>query len=398
LFTPRRPMEGYLSKKSRLGAADRVWQRRWFVLDGTGLRWFEDESKRGDAKGAIGLAHLESAGAAAHKSPTRFLVRCRASAERGAASVYDFEAPSSAAMGRWVEAVGRLVCARGAREGGGGSGDAALCGEPVEERLAAVPGNGECADCMSSDPKRQPLPAWASTNLGVVFCIRCSGAHRKLGTHLSKVLSIKIDRWSDEQLAWMERLGNAQVNAELEAGLPAGVKPDLVSSSAEQVEAFIRAKYELGSFLAGGDGFVPPAPRRSLQEVGMIEFAGLLFVQLVAGSHLRVPNAWRTASLHCEFRLGERRARSRRCRGSPNPVWGEELAINRCAADEALLVRLIGADLLGRTECLGEGRVRLDDLPREQPTGVDLPLLPSSESARTKAPSLGLVLTYNPLS
>ena len=79
-------------------------------------------------------------------------------------------------------------------------------------------------------------------------------------------------------------------------------------------------------------------------------------------------------------------------------MWGEELAINRCAADEALLVRLIGADLLGRTECLGEGRVRIDDLPREQPTGVDLPLLPSSESARTKAPSLGLVLTYNPLS
>mgnify|MGYP006879453724 CR=1 FL=1 len=42
--------------------------------------------------------------------------------------------------------------------------------------------------------------------------------------------------------------------------------------------------------------------------------------------------------------------------------------------------------------------VRIDDLPREQPTGVDLPLLPSSESAKTKAPSLGLVLTYNPLS
>jgi len=83
LFTPRRPMEGYLSKKSRLGAADRVWQRRWFVLDGTGLRWFEDESKRGDAKGAIGLAHLESAGAAAHKSPTRFLVPRLRRARRG---------------------------------------------------------------------------------------------------------------------------------------------------------------------------------------------------------------------------------------------------------------------------------------------------------------------------
>ena len=30
-------------------------------------------------------------------------------------------------------------------------------------------------------------PKWASINLGVVVCIKCSGSHRDLGVHISKV-------------------------------------------------------------------------------------------------------------------------------------------------------------------------------------------------------------------
>ena len=41
--------------------------------------------------------------------------------------------------------------------------------------------NGECADCGA------PQPEWVSINLGVFLCIECSGIHRSLGTHISKV-------------------------------------------------------------------------------------------------------------------------------------------------------------------------------------------------------------------
>lgn len=33
---------------------------------------------------------------------------------------------------------------------------------------------------MNTDPR------WASWNLGIFVCIRCSGTHRSLGTHISK--------------------------------------------------------------------------------------------------------------------------------------------------------------------------------------------------------------------
>ena len=68
-------------------------------------------------------------------------------------------------------------------------------------------------------------------NLGTLFCIHCSGVHRKLGAHVSKVLSVKIDAWSEEQLSVMESKGNELVNSELEATLPTGVKPDRATST-----------------------------------------------------------------------------------------------------------------------------------------------------------------------
>ena len=38
-------------------------------------------------------------------------------------------------------------------------------------------------------------PGWASANIGVVFCIECSGIHRGLGVHISKVKSLSLDKW-----------------------------------------------------------------------------------------------------------------------------------------------------------------------------------------------------------
>uniref|UniRef100_A0A8C4XT72 Arf-GAP domain-containing protein n=1 Tax=Falco tinnunculus TaxID=100819 RepID=A0A8C4XT72_FALTI len=44
-------------------------------------------------------------------------------------------------------------------------------------------------------PPATPDPTWASLNLGALICIECSGIHRNLGTHVSRVRSLDLDDW-----------------------------------------------------------------------------------------------------------------------------------------------------------------------------------------------------------
>ena len=43
---------------------------------------------------------------------------------------------------------------------------------------------------------------------GVFLCIQCSGIHRSIGTHISKVKSSDLDTWTPEQVENMVRWGN----------------------------------------------------------------------------------------------------------------------------------------------------------------------------------------------
>ena len=45
-------------------------------------------------------------------------------------------------------------------------------------------------------------PEWTSVNLGIVICVKCSGVHRQIGTHVSQVksLHLDVDCWKGELL------------------------------------------------------------------------------------------------------------------------------------------------------------------------------------------------------
>ncbi|KAJ2227352.1 hypothetical protein IWW45_007077 [Coemansia sp. RSA 485] len=80
-------------------------------------------------------------------------------------------------------------------------------------------GNDRCVDCGLSGPE------WAAINLGVLMCIECSGIHRSLGVHVSKVRSVKLDNWEPELMHIMQRLGNTNGNRIFEAKSPASDEP-----------------------------------------------------------------------------------------------------------------------------------------------------------------------------
>ncbi|KAM4041805.1 arf-GAP with coiled-coil, ANK repeat and PH domain-containing protein 2 isoform 2-T2 [Anomaloglossus baeobatrachus] len=111
-------------------------------------------------------------------------------------------------------------------------------GESALKRVQCIPGNTKCCDCGLPDPR------WASINLGITLCIECSGIHRSLGVHFSKVRSLTLDTWEPELLKLMCELGNEVINSIYEARVDAmGVKKPQNGCQRQEKEAYIKAKY-----------------------------------------------------------------------------------------------------------------------------------------------------------
>ncbi|RCH84320.1 hypothetical protein CU098_001915 [Rhizopus stolonifer] len=102
--------------------------------------------------------------------------------------------------------------------------------------------NTFCADCSS------PFPDWCSLNLGVLLCIDCSGVHRSLGTHISKVRSLTLDSESltPERIQILKWIGNQRFNALWE---PQPINKPVASDTRETKARYIREKYVAKCFL-----------------------------------------------------------------------------------------------------------------------------------------------------
>ncbi|KAM3917450.1 arf-GAP with GTPase, ANK repeat and PH domain-containing protein 1 isoform 5-T5 [Leptodactylus fuscus] len=111
------------------------------------------------------------------------------------------------------------------------------------QSIRNLPGNSHCVDCDAQNPD------WASLNLGALMCIECSGIHRNLGTHLSRVRSLDLDDWPPELIKVMSAIGNELANSVWEGSSQGHVKP-CSESPREEKERWIRAKYEQKLFLA----------------------------------------------------------------------------------------------------------------------------------------------------
>uniref|UniRef100_A0AAQ5YFW5 Arf-GAP with coiled-coil, ANK repeat and PH domain-containing protein n=1 Tax=Amphiprion ocellaris TaxID=80972 RepID=A0AAQ5YFW5_AMPOC len=128
--------------------------------------------------------------------------------------------------------------------GGGGGGDQEDEGYKALDEVQAIPGNRQCCDCG------EPGPDWASINLGITLCIVCSGIHRSLGVHFSKVRSLTLDSWEPELVKLMCELGNTVINRIYEARIDEiTIKKPHSSSPRGDKESWIRSKYVEKKFI-----------------------------------------------------------------------------------------------------------------------------------------------------
>uniref|UniRef100_A0A3B3ZA84 Uncharacterized protein n=1 Tax=Periophthalmus magnuspinnatus TaxID=409849 RepID=A0A3B3ZA84_9GOBI len=158
---------------------------------------------------------------------------------------WHFEAQSQEERDSWVSAIeSQILASLQSCESGRNKARRSSQSEAVAlQAIRNAKGNGLCVDCEA------PNPTWASLNLGALICIECSGIHRNLGTHLSRVRSLDLDDWPGQLTQVLAAIGNHTANSIWESCTQGRSKPT-PNATREERESWIRAKYEQRAFVA----------------------------------------------------------------------------------------------------------------------------------------------------
>ncbi|XP_069053911.1 arf-GAP with coiled-coil, ANK repeat and PH domain-containing protein 2 isoform X4 [Lepisosteus oculatus] len=240
-------MEGYLFK--RASNAFKTWNRRWFSIQNNQLvyqkKFKDNPTVVVEDLRLCTVKHcedIERRFCFEVVSPTKSCMMQADSEKLRQAwikAVQNSIATAFREKGEDAEKLDRKSStSTGSLDSGSEPKEKSLKGESALQRVLAIPGNAVCCDCGLADPR------WASINLGITLCIDCSGIHRSLGVHFSKVRSLTLDTWEPELLKLMCELGNSVINRIYEARrVELGARKPQPGDPRHEIEAYIRAKY-----------------------------------------------------------------------------------------------------------------------------------------------------------
>ncbi|XP_061521829.1 arf-GAP with SH3 domain, ANK repeat and PH domain-containing protein 1 isoform X4 [Phycodurus eques] len=221
--------KGYLLKKS--DGLRKVWQRRQCSVKG----------------GILTISHATS-----NRQPVKLnLLTCQVKPSGEDRKCFDlishnrtyhFQAEDEQEFVIWISVLTNSkeealnMAFRGEQTSAGEDGLDDLTKAIIEDVLR-MPGNELCCDCGAADPK------WLSTNLGILTCIECSGIHREMGVHISRIQSMELDKLGTSELLLAKNVGNSSFNEIMEGNLPFPSPKPTPSSDMTVRKEFINTKY-----------------------------------------------------------------------------------------------------------------------------------------------------------
>ncbi|XP_041924503.1 arf-GAP with SH3 domain, ANK repeat and PH domain-containing protein 1 isoform X5 [Alosa sapidissima] len=221
--------KGYLMKKS--DGLRKVWQRRQCSVKGGILTISHATSNRQPVK--LNLLTCQVKPSAEDRKCFDLISHNR---------TYHFQAEDEQEFVIWISVLTNSkeealnMAFRGEQTAGGEDGLEDLTKAIIDDVLR-TPGNELCCDCGAADPK------WLSTNLGILTCIECSGIHREMGVHISRIQSMELDKLGTSELLLAKNVGNSSFNEIMEGNLPSPSPKPTPSSGMTARKEYINAKY-----------------------------------------------------------------------------------------------------------------------------------------------------------
>ncbi|KAJ8602650.1 hypothetical protein CTAYLR_004087 [Chrysophaeum taylorii] len=211
--------EGYLFVQP-IRSTTNKWTRRWFAIDDDILKARKAPSwgflrgvlQREPSEGGPGASPADPPSPTDDEVASLLLSTVKECDDRCAFEIHSargsplrLQAPGKDARDWWIRALKRAIERQ--------------LGEGATALTAIERDNATCADCGA------PKPDWVVLNLGILVCVRCSGVHRSLGTHVSKVRSLRLDRLTPLELSVVARVGNKAANRMFEFFFDVGPPP-----------------------------------------------------------------------------------------------------------------------------------------------------------------------------